>query len=158
MHGGAAVHMCIWHVSSAAGLQHVWSRSSVLRCLACVLHMQGSSSGIISRLRQPDACCIGSSCTALSAVQAAHTSCRTVYAQQFVKENFSSSSSSIPRSSAIHLPCRTAWVLHSSVLSLRCQPSLCCCCCCFLQVLKTPVSRDMLGRIFNGSGRPIDGG
>ncbi|WIA14873.1 hypothetical protein OEZ85_001590 [Tetradesmus obliquus] len=25
-------------------------------------------------------------------------------------------------------------------------------------VLKTPVSRDMLGRIFNGSGRPIDGG
>lgn len=27
-----------------------------------------------------------------------------------------------------------------------------------LQVLKTPVSRDMLGRIFNGSGRPIDGG
>lgn len=27
-----------------------------------------------------------------------------------------------------------------------------------LQVLKTPVSRDMLGRVFNGSGRPIDGG
>lgn len=26
------------------------------------------------------------------------------------------------------------------------------------QVLKTPVSRDMLGRIFNGSGKPIDGG
>ena len=26
------------------------------------------------------------------------------------------------------------------------------------QVLKTPVSRDMLGRVFNGSGRPIDGG
>lgn len=26
------------------------------------------------------------------------------------------------------------------------------------EVLKTPVSRDMLGRIFNGSGRPIDGG
>eukprot|EP00879_Flechtneria_rotunda_P002805 GHRR01003016.1.p1 GENE.GHRR01003016.1~~GHRR01003016.1.p1 ORF type:complete len:477 (+),score=137.63 GHRR01003016.1:99-1529(+) len=25
-------------------------------------------------------------------------------------------------------------------------------------VLKTPVSRDMMGRIFNGSGRPIDGG
>lgn len=25
-------------------------------------------------------------------------------------------------------------------------------------VLKTPVSRDMLGRVFNGSGRPIDGG
>ena len=29
---------------------------------------------------------------------------------------------------------------------------------CCTQVLKTPVSRDMLGRIFNGSGRPIDGG
>ena len=27
-----------------------------------------------------------------------------------------------------------------------------------LQVLKTPVSRDMLGRVFNGSGKPIDGG
>ena len=27
-----------------------------------------------------------------------------------------------------------------------------------MQVLKTPVSRDMLGRVFNGSGRPIDGG
>ena len=26
------------------------------------------------------------------------------------------------------------------------------------EVLKTPVSEDMLGRIFNGSGRPIDGG
>ena len=26
------------------------------------------------------------------------------------------------------------------------------------QVLKTPVSEDMLGRIFNGSGKPIDGG
>ncbi len=26
------------------------------------------------------------------------------------------------------------------------------------QVLKTPVSRDMLGRIFNGSGKPVDGG
>lgn len=26
------------------------------------------------------------------------------------------------------------------------------------EVLKTPVSRDMLGRIFNGSGKPIDGG
>ena len=26
------------------------------------------------------------------------------------------------------------------------------------QVLRTPVSRDMLGRVFNGSGRPIDGG
>lgn len=26
------------------------------------------------------------------------------------------------------------------------------------QVLKTPVSQDMLGRVFNGSGRPIDGG
>lgn len=26
------------------------------------------------------------------------------------------------------------------------------------QTLKTPVSRDMLGRIFNGSGKPIDGG
>ena len=26
------------------------------------------------------------------------------------------------------------------------------------QVLKTPVSRDMLGRVFNGSGKPIDGG
>lgn len=25
-------------------------------------------------------------------------------------------------------------------------------------VLKTPVSRDMMGRIFNGSGKPIDGG
>lgn len=25
-------------------------------------------------------------------------------------------------------------------------------------VLKTPVSRDMLGRVFNGSGAPIDGG
>ena len=25
-------------------------------------------------------------------------------------------------------------------------------------VLKTPVSKDMLGRIFNGSGKPIDGG
>jgi len=31
--------------------------------------------------------------------------------------------------------------------------------CCFsLQVLKTPVSLDMLGRIFNGSGKPIDNG
>jgi len=28
---------------------------------------------------------------------------------------------------------------------------------CF-QVLKTPVSLDMLGRIFNGSGKPIDNG
>ena len=28
----------------------------------------------------------------------------------------------------------------------------------FLQVLKTPVSQDMLGRIFNGSGKPIDNG
>jgi V-type H+-transporting ATPase subunit B len=27
-----------------------------------------------------------------------------------------------------------------------------------MQVLKTPVSRDMLGRVFNGSGSPIDGG
>lgn len=27
-----------------------------------------------------------------------------------------------------------------------------------LQVLKTPVSRDMLGRVFDGSGKPIDGG
>jgi len=27
-----------------------------------------------------------------------------------------------------------------------------------LQVLKTPVARDMLGRVFNGSGQPIDGG
>ena len=27
-----------------------------------------------------------------------------------------------------------------------------------MQVLKTPVSQDMLGRVFNGSGRPIDGG
>jgi hypothetical protein len=26
------------------------------------------------------------------------------------------------------------------------------------QVLKTPVSQDMLGRVFNGSGKPIDGG
>ncbi|KAK9828306.1 hypothetical protein WJX74_008078 [Apatococcus lobatus] len=26
------------------------------------------------------------------------------------------------------------------------------------EVLKTPVSRDMLGRVFNGSGKPIDGG
>jgi hypothetical protein len=26
------------------------------------------------------------------------------------------------------------------------------------QVLKTPVSEDMLGRVFNGSGKPIDGG
>jgi vacuolar-type H+-ATPase subunit B/Vma2 len=26
------------------------------------------------------------------------------------------------------------------------------------QVLKTPVSKDMLGRVFNGSGKPIDGG
>lgn len=30
-------------------------------------------------------------------------------------------------------------------------------CLCF-QVLKTPVSLDMLGRIFNGSGKPIDNG
>ena len=29
---------------------------------------------------------------------------------------------------------------------------------CALQVLKTPVSRDMLGRVFDGSGKPIDGG
>lgn len=29
---------------------------------------------------------------------------------------------------------------------------------CPLQVLKTPVSEDMLGRVFNGSGKPIDGG
>lgn len=27
-----------------------------------------------------------------------------------------------------------------------------------MQVLKTPVSLDMLGRIFNGSGKPIDNG
>jgi V-type H+-transporting ATPase subunit B len=27
-----------------------------------------------------------------------------------------------------------------------------------IQVLRTPVSRDMLGRVFNGSGKPIDGG
>lgn len=26
------------------------------------------------------------------------------------------------------------------------------------EVLKTAVSRDMLGRVFNGSGKPIDGG
>lgn len=26
------------------------------------------------------------------------------------------------------------------------------------QVLKTPVAKDMLGRVFNGSGQPIDGG
>lgn len=26
------------------------------------------------------------------------------------------------------------------------------------QVLRTPVSRDMMGRVFNGSGKPIDGG
>lgn len=26
------------------------------------------------------------------------------------------------------------------------------------QVMKTPVSEDMLGRVFNGSGKPIDGG
>ena len=35
------------------------------------------------------------------------------------------------------------------VVALRCRR---------LQVLRTPVSRDMLGRVFNGSGRPIDGG
>jgi vacuolar-type H+-ATPase subunit B/Vma2 len=29
---------------------------------------------------------------------------------------------------------------------------------CGSQVLTTPVSKDMLGRIFNGSGKPIDGG
>ena len=29
---------------------------------------------------------------------------------------------------------------------------------CCLQVLRTPVSRDMLGRVFDGSGKPIDGG
>lgn len=29
---------------------------------------------------------------------------------------------------------------------------------CYLQVLRTPVSRDMLGRVFDGSGKPIDGG
>lgn len=28
----------------------------------------------------------------------------------------------------------------------------------YSQVLKTPVSMDMLGRIFNGSGKPIDNG
>lgn len=28
----------------------------------------------------------------------------------------------------------------------------------FVQVLKTPVSSDMLGRIFDGSGKPIDNG
>jgi hypothetical protein len=28
----------------------------------------------------------------------------------------------------------------------------------YREVLKTPVSEDMLGRIFNGSGIPIDGG
>jgi len=27
-----------------------------------------------------------------------------------------------------------------------------------VQVLRTPVSEDMLGRVFNGSGKPIDGG
>jgi len=26
------------------------------------------------------------------------------------------------------------------------------------EVLRTPVSKDMLGRVFNGSGKPIDGG
>ncbi len=26
------------------------------------------------------------------------------------------------------------------------------------KVLRTPVSEDMMGRIFNGSGKPIDGG
>ena len=30
--------------------------------------------------------------------------------------------------------------------------------CHIMQVLKTPVSLDMLGRIFNGSGKPIDNG
>lgn len=30
--------------------------------------------------------------------------------------------------------------------------------CAVTQVLKTPVSEDMLGRVFNGSGKPIDGG
>ena len=29
---------------------------------------------------------------------------------------------------------------------------------CPAQVLRTPVSQDMLGRVFNGSGKPIDGG
>lgn len=33
-----------------------------------------------------------------------------------------------------------------------------CVCVCVFQVLKTPVSSDMLGRIFNGSGKPIDNG
>lgn len=40
--------------------------------------------------------------------------------------------------------------LHSALLKISVATHL--------QVLKTPVSLDMLGRIFNGSGKPIDNG
>lgn len=41
--------------------------------------------------------------------------------------------------------------LLEKILILSCPGHL-------FQVLKTPVSMDMLGRIFNGSGKPIDNG
>lgn len=44
----------------------------------------------------------------------------------------------------------TLWTLHIH-LALTAVDA-------FGQVLRTPVSEDMMGRIFNGSGKPIDGG
>jgi flagellar biosynthesis/type III secretory pathway ATPase len=71
------------------------------------------------------------------------------------------SKAALPASLLVYYVVQHCTVPHLSArlksLAARCF-SLCRRCCCFLQVLKTPVSRDMLGRIFNGSGRPIDGG
>jgi hypothetical protein len=45
--------------------------------------------------------------------------------------------------------------IHVPVVFMRmlCHAVPCC-----AQVLRSPVSRDMLGRVFNGSGKPIDNG
>ncbi len=50
--------------------------------------------------------------------------------------------------------CGKAGCVWGNVLPYRDLASLC----HPAQVLTTPVSRDMLGRVFNGSGKPIDGG
>lgn len=44
------------------------------------------------------------------------------------------------------------------IIHLSLSLSFFCCNWWVFQVLKTPVSLDMLGRIFNGSGKPIDNG
>lgn len=54
------------------------------------------------------------------------------------------------------------WFLGSNSINLPiCKYGYCCTLNILfypVQVLKTPVSQDMLGRIFNGSGKPIDNG